>query len=428
MNPLWYPYSQMKNMTPALRVRHAKGCSLFLDSGDELTDAISSWWSVIHGYNHPRLNAAAKAQIDRFSHVMLGGLSHDPAQQLAEKLVEISPPSLQHVFFADSGSIATEIALKIAIQYWQNQNKKNKCKLLSFKKAYHGDSSGAMSVSDPEEGMHHLFSALLPQHYFFDSPPSRTNPNLDSVFSNYCKSLYAFLEEHHFHIAGIIIEPLMQAAGGFNMYPPLLLPFLRKCCDEFNILLIFDEVATGFGRTGSLFACEQTKSYPDIMMLGKGLTCGYLGHAAVLTSSTVFNAFYSDDEHKALMHGPTFMGNPLACSIALEGIRIFEEEQYLKKIEKIETQFKKELEAFSAKGIKEVRILGATAVIEVEDKSILSHAQSFAIEKGVWLRPFDRFLYSMPSYVITESEIEKITRTMKAYFSMYSFQSRSSSV
>ncbi|MFC1770918.1 adenosylmethionine--8-amino-7-oxononanoate transaminase [Candidatus Margulisiibacteriota bacterium] len=414
-NSLWYPYIQMKTMSLPLKVSSAKGVHLHLEDGTKLIDAISSWWCVIHGYNHTEINKAAKQQLAKMAHVMLGGLTHEPAEQLSNKLVKITPPGLNHVFFSDSGSVGVDVALKMSMQYWQNLNKPKKNKFLALRQAYHGDTIGAMSVGDPVEGMHKLFSGLLPKNYFLPAPKGGFNALAKTVNADLVK-LETFLANHHPKLAGFILEPILQAAGGFNIYSPLYLKGARKLCDKYNVLLIFDEVATGFGRTGKLFAAEHAQVTPDIMILGKGLTAGYLGMAATLTTSKIFTSFLDDSPVKAFMHGPTFMGNPLACAIALKSIEIFEKQNYLEKISCIETQLKSGLSQISHPQIKDIRVIGATGVIEVKDKAILSSAQEFARQNGVWLRPFDNYLYTMPPYIISNNKLTKIIDTIQTFF------------
>lgn len=405
---LWFPYAQMKTLTQCPEVISANKASFTIKGNIKLIDGISSWWSVIHGYNHPNLNKAAKQQIDTFSHIMMCGLTHKPALQLSKKLVSITPKGLNHVFFSDSGSVGCEVAIKMAIQYWMNKGKPKKHKLLALKKAYHGDTTGVMAVSDPDDGMHALFHNILTNHHFLPSPGFNIETDIHH--------LKVFLENNHEEIAAFIVEPLMQAAGGFNMYPAEFLNKAKKLCKAYNVLLIADEVATGFGRTGSLFAMDQTTVSPDIMVLGKGLTGGYLGLSATLASSDVYNAFLGDSASNCFMHGPTFMGNPLACSVANASVDLCLEKEFLIRIKEIEHFFKAELLDFKSKFIKDIRILGATAVIEVHKENSLKKAQDYAIEKGVWLRPFSRFFYAMPPYCISNEELTKITSTMKSYF------------
>ncbi|MBL4701922.1 MAG: adenosylmethionine--8-amino-7-oxononanoate transaminase, partial [Phycisphaeraceae bacterium] len=384
---LWYPYAQMKTMSPPLQVQSAQGAVLQLADGRKLIDSISSWWCVIHGYNHPVLNQVAQEQITNISHIMLGGLTHEPALKLADKLVAITPAGLNHVFFGDSGSVGVEIALKMAIQYHKNLGKKNKTQILALEKAYHGDTIGAMSVCDPTEGMHSLFTGLLPQQRFVPAPTGGFNANTQTINQNLDR-LKKMLREHAHTLGAMIVEPLMQAAGGFNFYAPAYLKGARKLCDQHDVLLIFDEVATGFGRTGSLFAADQTGITPDIMILGKGLTAGYCGHSATLATDRVYDAFLGDDESRSFMHGPTFMGNPLACSIALASIELFEKENRLTRISQIENILKQRLLPIHSDKVKDTRVLGATGVIEVHSPDTLQGLQDFAASQGVWLRPF----------------------------------------
>mgnify|MGYP003328834399 CR=1 FL=1 len=410
-NTLWFPYSQMKTMSTPLEVVSAQGVYLTLSDGRRVIDATSSWWCVIHGYRHPRLDQAVKNQLALMSHVMLGGLTHRPAQDLADKLVAMSPSSLSHVFFADSGSVGGEVAIKMAIQYWMNMGKPKKNKLVSFKKAYHGDTTGVMAISDPEESMHALFSPVLTPQFFLEAPAHGVLASRDDIQEE-VRQWDRFLGAHAHEIAGLIIEPLMQAAGGFNFYSPAYLDALRASCDAHDVLLIFDEVATGFGRTGAVFATDFTTISPDIMILGKGLTGGYLGLSAVLTCERVYSAFYDDDPRKALMHGPTFMGNPLACAVALESIAILEEPHTLQRVQAIEQRLKDSLTGFCHPDIKSTRVLGATGVIEVHDAAAVEGVQEAALKQGVWLRPFDRYVYTMPPYTISDSELDRVLKAM----------------
>ena len=405
----------MKGLAPALEVVAAEGVLLRLADGRQLIDAVSSWWSVIHGYSHPELNRAAGEQLERFAHVMLGGLTHKPVQALADKLVQITPPGLNHVFFADSGSVGIEVALKMVMQFWQNQQQPKKNKILALKHAYHGDTCGAMSVSDPDEEMHRLFSGLLRQHLFVEAPASGLHPAPDALRLD-IKKLETCLKQNHRELAALIVEPLMQAAGGFNFYSPKYLEAARKCCDDLDVLLIFDEVATGFGRTGSLFAADQARVTPDIMVLGKALTAGYFGHSATLATTKVFNTFLGDDDRTALMHGPTFMANATACAVALKSIEIFERENYLDKIEHIENVLRENLLPLSSDKIQEVCVLGGTGVVEVRQKEDLASIQRFAANRGVWLRPFGRYVYTMPPYIISEDELLAVTGVIKQWF------------
>ncbi len=399
MSSLWFPYSQMQTMPPPLKVMAVKGVKLCLQDGRELIDAISSWWCVIHGYNHPKINAAIKEQMEKFSHVMLGGLTHEPVEILAKELAEIT--GLDHVFFADSGSVGVEVAMKMAVQFWKNQGVKGKHKFACLFKGYHGDTSGAMSIGDPEEGMHHLFKGYLPEQFFIET----SLQEMEKLF-----------KEHSQKIAAFVCEPLLQGAGGFNFYLPEFLKGARELCDKYDVLLIADEVATGFGRTGTMFACEQANIKPDIMVLGKALTAGYLGLSATLASSKIYNSFLGDTYEKAFMHGPTFMGNALACSAALASLKVFREENYLQKIARIREILEEELLGFEAKGVKETRVLGACGVIETRTEEAHRGIQEFAAARGVWLRPFLKVVYTMPPYIISEEELSKVCRVMKEYF------------
>ncbi len=415
LSPIWYPYTQMKTMSAPYEVVASNGLDLYMADQTHVIDAVSSWWCVIHGYNHPALNKAITAQLGKVAHVMLGGLTHEPAIALAKKLGEITPDGLSHVFFSDSGSVAVEVALKMAVQYWHNLGNSHKSKILSFYKAYHGDTAGAMSVCDPEEGMHSSFGPLLQEQMFFQAPDSGYIVDIEKL-ADWAKRLEDKIRLRHTELAAVIIEPCLQAAGGFNIYAPEYLNVLRILCDRYDLLLIFDEVATGFGRTGKLFAANHAAMCPDIMVLGKALTGGYLGLAATLATETVFHAFYDDDPGKAFMHGPTFMGNPLACAVALESINLFESENYLGKINRIESYLKIHLTAILSDQILDIRILGATGVIEVRSPACLEGLQAFAYSEGVWIRPFGTYAYIMPAYVITDGQLEKIVTVLRTWF------------
>lgn len=416
---LWHPYAQMQTQPTALKVIGGSGAHFTLESGEQLLDATCSWWCMIHGYGHPRLVTAIKQQADTLCHVMLGGLTHDAANQLSADLVRITPPGLNHVFFSDSGSVGMEVAMKMAVQYQVQRGRPGKHRMLSLMKAYHGDTAGCMAVCDPDEGMHSLFSGFLPKHLFAPAPTAAFDAPREAVEAD-IQGLRDMLEAHHHEIAALLMEPLLQAAGGLNMTSPYYVKAARALCDEFGVLLIFDEVATGFGRTGKMFAAEHAGVTPDIMVLSKGLTGGYLGHAATLATDSVYSAFLSEDPNRAFMHGPTFMGNPLACRVALESLAVFEEEDYLGKIAALNAILRQELaedadlEAHPA--VADVRVLGATAVIEVHDAASLEGAQDFARSRGVWLRSFGRWLYTMPAYVTLDDDMRQITSTMKDWF------------
>ena len=414
---LWYPYAQMQGLEIQFQIQSAEGVRLHLQNGETLIDAISSWWCVIHGYNHPRLNKALLEQANDFSHVMLGGLTHEPARKLAEKLVAISPAGLDHVFFADSGSVGMEVAMKMSVQYWKNIGVTGKHRFISLLRGYHGDTTGVMSIGDPEEGMHHLFQGYLPQQIFVRPPEGAGNGSgtIRHTVEEALQELRAALEKHHHEVAAFVCEPLLQGAGGFNFYPASYLTQARKLCTEFNVLMVLDEVATGFGRTGTLFACEQAHVSPDIMVLAKGLTAGYLGLSATLASHKVFEAFLGEGYEKAFMHGPTFMGNALAASIALAGIEIFQNENYLAKIKRIEDVLHQELSSLDSPMLREARVLGACGVLEFNDASQHKGLQTFAAEHGVWLRPFLNVAYTMPAYVMSEDDLRTICGVMREW-------------
>ncbi|MGP9566555.1 adenosylmethionine--8-amino-7-oxononanoate transaminase [Halomonas sp. AOP5-B2-8] len=417
--PVWHPYSHLKTQAPAPKVVGGEGAHFVLESGERLLDATCSWWCMIHGYGHPRLVGAIREQAGELCHVMLGGLTHEPADQLARELVRITPAGLNHVFYSDSGSVGMEVAMKMAFQYQVLIGNPGKVKMLSLMKAYHGDTTGCMAVCDPEEGMHSLFSGLLPQHHFAPAPTAPFDATAEQVEHD-LHALRGVLEQYHHEIAALLMEPLLQAAGGLNMTSPGYVAGARALCDEFGVLLIFDEVATGFGRTGKLFAADHANVTPDIMVLSKGLTGGYLGHAATLATDRVHDAFIGDSPQHAFMHGPTFMGNPLACRVALESLRVFEEENYLGKIARLSQQLQHELledQALNAHpAVADVRVLGATAVIEAHSAETLKGVGDFARASGVWLRPIGRWLYTMPAYITSEAEITQITDVMKAWF------------
>jgi adenosylmethionine---8-amino-7-oxononanoate aminotransferase len=418
-SPVWHPYAHLKTQSPAPKVVGGEGPRFTLEGGESLLDATCSWWCMIHGYAHPRLVAAIREQAGELCHVMLGGLTHEPADRLATELVRITPDGLNHVFYSDSGSVGMEVAMKMAVQYHQLRGKPGKHRLLSLMKAYHGDTAGCMAVCDPQEGMHSLFAGYLPRHHFAPAPTSPFDAEPDAVQVD-LDALRDVLEAHHHEIAALLMEPLLQAAGGLNMTSPHYLAGARALCDEFDVLLVFDEVATGFGRTGRLFAADYAKVTPDIMVLSKGLTGGYLGHAATLATDRVHDTFIGDSPEHAFMHGPTFMGNPLACRVALESLAVFEEEDYLGKIAQLNRVLRETLvddQALAAHpAVTDVRVLGATAVIETREAADLSGVGAWAREQGVWLRPIGRWLYTMPAYITSETDMRRITEVMKGWF------------
>jgi adenosylmethionine-8-amino-7-oxononanoate aminotransferase len=403
---VWHPYAAMPGVLPVFPVESAKGVRIQLMDGRSLIDGISSWWTCIHGYNHPRLKQAAFQQIDRMAHIMFGGLTHQPAVALAEKLVNITPAALQQVFFCDSGSVAVEVAMKIAVQYWQNLGFPEKQGFLTIKSGYHGDTFAAMSVCDPVNGMHHLFHKMLTRQYFAEAPQITFGEDWQE---RDIASFEKLLIENHDQIAAAILEPVVQNAGGMRLYHPEYLRQAKALCERFNILLILDEIATGFGRTGKMFACEYADICPDIMCVGKALTGGFMSLAATLTTRQISEGFAAG-EAKILMHGPTFMANPLACAVSLENLNLLESYDWQARILSIESQLKTELEPCrNLPAVKDVRVLGAIGVVELHDPVDMQVIQPRFVEEGVWLRPFGRLIYTMPPYIIEPAELQMIT-------------------
>ena len=396
---IWYPYEQMKKMKDPYKIVNAEGVYIYTED-NKLIDSVSSWWSVIHGYRNPKITEAIKNQADKFSHVMLGGLTHDPVQKLSEKLASFLPGDLDYCFFSDSGSVAVEVALKMALQYYVNKGDLKRTKIMGLTHAYHGDTFKTMEAGDDED-------------YHFILKAYGENKNVIHIDTN-IEALEEAFEKYHEELNCFIVEPLLQGAGGMRMYDISFLERARELCDEYGVLLIFDEVATGFGRTGNRFVADLV--LPDIIVLGKALTGGHIGHAATVANHKVYAGFYSDDDTHALMHGPTFMGNALACSAALASIELFEEGDYMSKIRHIEEYTKNYMKGFSAEGIKEVRCMGGCICIEVYDSSILKGYQEYAYKRGVFARPFLNYLYAMVPYIITDEELEKVLLTMKEWF------------
>lgn len=396
---IWYPYEQMKTMKAPYKIIDANGVYLYTED-KKLIDSVSSWWSTIHGYKHPKLNEAIETQLKSFAHVMLGGLTHEPALRLADKLKNWLPDDLDYCFFSDSGSVAVEVALKMALQYYMNKNETRRTKILSLEHAYHGDTFKTMEVGDDED-YHFVLKAYGESKTVIHIPTEISA--LEQAFEKYHKELNCF-----------IVEPLLQGAGGMRMYDISFLKRARKLCDQYGVLLIFDEVATGFGRTGNRFVSDLV--LPDILALGKALTGGYIGHAVTVANEKVYKGFYDNDPTHALMHGPTFMGNALACSVALKSIELFEQEDYMSKIRKIEEITRREMNGFSDDKIREIRIMGGCVCIEVFNTDDLNGFQQFAYEHGVFSRPFLNYMYAMVPYIIKEEELIKVLSVMKLWF------------
>lgn len=396
---IWYPYEQMKTMEAPFKIVDAEGVYLYTQD-NKMIDSVSSWWSVIHGYKHPFLNEAIKKQTEKFAHVMLGGLTHEPVEKLADKLKNMLPGDLDYCFFSDSGSVAVEVALKMALQYYVNRGDLKRTKTLSLTHAYHGDTFKTMAVGDDDD-------------YHFILEAYGENPDVIHIPTE-IDALEDAMEKYHSQLNCMIVEPLLQGAGGMRMYDISFLKRARELCDKYDVLLIFDEVATGFGRTGNRFVADLV--LPDIIVLGKALTGGYIGHAATVANKKVFEGFYDDNPRKALMHGPTFMGNALACSVASAAIDLFESEDYMSKIKKIEEITRRQMQGFTHPLIKEVRIMGGCVCIEVFDSSVLKGFQRFAAQRGVFSRPFLNYMYAMVPYVIKEEELVQVLEVMKEWF------------
>ena len=407
---IWHPYTNLLNPIPVYGVESAQGVYLNLSTGEQVVDGMASWWSAIHGYNHPELNQAIQEQLSRMSHVMFGGLTHQPAIELSRKLVEMTAKPLDAVFLADSGSVAVEVALKMALQYWYSLGESQKSQFLTIRNGYHGDTFGAMAVCDPINGMHSMFAGVLPKHHFVEAPQCTKDEDWQTSDIQEFKDC---LTRNHHQIAAVILEPIVQGAGGMRVYCAEYLRQVRSLCDEFDVLLILDEIATGFGRAGSLFAYEQAQICPDILCLGKALTGGYMSLAATLTTQKVAGAI-SRFEGGNLMHGPTFMANPLACAVANKSLELLLASDWQGNIKRIEAGLNRELlPCTDLPGVADVRVKGAIGVLEMHQSMDVVAVQARLIQQGVWLRPFGKLLYTMPPYIIEDEELQQVTNTMK---------------
>ncbi len=406
-NHIWHPYTGLTDPLPVYEVERADGIHITLKNGTRLIDGMSSWWACVYGYNHPALNAAAQAQIEKTSHIMFGGFIHEPAVKLTEKLLEITPEGLDTVFYSDSGSVAVEVAMKMAVQYWAVQDKPNKSKFLTARFGYHGDTTAAMSVCDPISGMHSLFSDFIPKHIFGPAIPL----GYDSALEEHVIQEFELLfEKHHSELAAFIIEPVVQGAGGMRMYNPTYLKEIKQLCEKYHVLFIADEIATGFGRTGKKFGVSHADVTPDIMCLGKALSGGFMTFAATLSTREIADTI-SNHPPNVFMHGPTFMANPLACAVSLASINLLEKTDYLTKVAQIENWLKQFLTNIPE--AKDIRILGAVGVVEFEQQIDVAEAQKLFVELGVWIRPFRNLAYIMPPYIIEETELKTLCTAIK---------------
>jgi len=406
---IWHPYSSMHSKSPVFHVDSAAGVHLHLSNGKKLIDGMSSWWCAIHGYNHPRLNHALEQQLQQVAHVMFGGLTHEPAIRLVEKLVTLTPQALQSVFISDSGSVAVEVALKLAIQYWNAKGEPGKQRFATLRNGYHGDTMGAMSVCDPVTGMHSLFNDVLTEQFYVERPKSRYGEACDDSDT---RALENLLQQNHQQIAALILEPIVQGAGGMYFYSADYLLRARELCDHYRVLLIADEIATGFGRTGKLFACEHAAISPDIMCVGKALTGGYLSLAATL-ATTEISSTIDNGNPGVFMHGPTYMANPLACAVANASIELLLESEWKARIQQIEKKLAQLLSPCEALSqVAEVRCLGAIGVIEMKSPVDMASIVPQFVDAGIWVRPFGKLVYLMPPYIISDTELEQLCETL----------------
>jgi adenosylmethionine-8-amino-7-oxononanoate aminotransferase len=408
---VWHPYGALPGALPPLPVVSARGVRLKLADGRELIDGMASWWCAIHGYRHPALDAAVREQLGRMAHVMFGGLTHEPAVRLAERLVELAPDGLAQVFFADSGSVSVEVAIKLCLQFQRALGRPGRTRLLTVRGGYHGDTFGAMAVCDPVGGMHSMFTGVLAEHVFAERPPDGFDAGLDEAWAAHVSELVA---RHAHELAAVIVEPVVQGAGGMRFHAPECVALLRRLCDEHGLLLVLDEIATGFGRTGALFACEHAGVVPDVMCVGKALTGGYLTLAATLCTRAVSDAV-SSGEGGGLMHGPTFMANPLACSVALASLDLFADGGWRECVAVIEDGLRIGLEpARELPGVVDVRVLGAIGVVQMREEVDIAAVTAAAVERGVWLRPFRDLIYTMPAYAMDADDLARVTGAVVA--------------